>query len=141
MLFLFIQHTTKKTSPFIGQHCRTILLHTKNDPLLPSYYIPIALANTIYKLYTNTLRTLFTSYNKKHKLLHFSHEDFRPQRNAIKQIQMSLATLEDVCPPYSDIYLMYIDFINALHSIDHTQSLAAIEDLDYPQNTVELIGN
>jgi hypothetical protein len=74
----------------------------KDDPTYLTNYRPIALANTIYKLYTSTLTTLITSYE----------EDARLTTN--------------------DIYLTYVDFRNAFGSIDHAKLLAIMEDLGYP---------
>jgi hypothetical protein len=40
-----------------------------------------------------------------------------------------------------DIFLTYIDFRNAFGSIDHACQLATIENLDYPKDTVKIVGN
>lgn len=39
------------------------------------------------------------------------------------------------------IYLTYIDFKNAFNSIDHPRLLATMDDLEYPLDAIELIGN
>ena len=49
--------------------------------------------------------------------------------------------LEDACLTNKDLYLTYIDFKNDLGSVDHARLLVLMEDLGYPQDTVELIGN
>ena len=54
---------------------------------------------------------------------------------------MIIATLEDARLTTNNIYLTYIDFINAFGSIDHARLLALMEDLGYPQDAVKLIGN
>ena len=40
-----------------------------------------------------------------------------------------------------DIYKAYIDFKNAIGSIDHAQLLFIVMDLGYPQDAINLIGN
>ena len=73
LLFLFFKQCYKqKTIPCYWKHSKTILLHKKDDPIHLANYRPIALANTIYKLYTSTLTTLLTSYGERHRILHFS---------------------------------------------------------------------
>jgi hypothetical protein len=59
--------------PQYRKHSKTILIHRKKkiDPLILAKYRPIALENTIYKLYTNMLTTFLTSYGKEYKILHF----------------------------------------------------------------------
>jgi hypothetical protein len=142
MLFLFFQHCYKQRKiPTYWKHSKTILLHKKDNPIHLTNYRPIALANTIYKFYTSTLTALLTSYGEQHRLLHFSQEGFRPQRNTTRQIQMIIAALEDARLTNKDIYLTYIDFRNAFGSIDHTRLLALMEDLGFPLDAVEIVGN
>ena len=142
LLFLFFEHCYKKKEiPHYWKHSKTILLHKKEDPTHLSNYRPIALANTIYKLYTSTLTALLTNYGETHRILHFSQEGFRPQRNTARQIQTIIATLEDARLTTKDIYLTYIDFRNAFGSIDHARLLAIMEDLGYPLDAIEIVGN
>lgn len=77
---------TKKI-PTYWKNNKTILLHRKEDPLLLTNYRPIALANTIHKLYISTIFILLTNYRTKHKLLHFNQEGLRPQGNTTRQPQ------------------------------------------------------
>ena len=87
------------------------------------------------------MTALLTSYGEQHRLLHFSQEGFRPQRNTSRQIQMVIVALEDARLTNKDIYLTYIDFRNAFGSIDHARLLALMEDLGFPTDAVEIIGN
>ena len=141
LIYLFFHHCYKqKEIPTQWKHSKTILL-PKKDPTQLANYRPIALANTIYKFYTSTLTSLLTSYGQQHRLLHFSQEGFRPQRNTFRQIHMILAPLEDARLTNKDIYITYIDFRNAFGSIDHARLLALMEDLGYPSDAIEIIGN
>jgi hypothetical protein len=54
---------------------------------------------------------------------------------------MIIAALEDAKLTNKDIYLTYIDFRNAFGFIDHARLLALIEDMDYPTDAVEIVGN
>ena len=119
----------------------TILLYKKgNSILLPNHH-PIALANTIYKLFTSTFTTLLSSYGEKHQILHNSQEGFRQERCTSCQIQLVIAALEDAKFSKLDIYLLYIDFTNAFGSIDHARLLAIMSDLGYPKDAITIIGN
>ena len=142
LIYLFFHQCYQhKEIPTQWKHSKTILLHKKEDPTQLANYRPIALANTIYKLYTSTITTLLTSYGEQHRLLHFSQEGFRPQRNTSRQIQMIIASLKDARLTNQDIYITYIDFKNAFGSIDHARLLALMEDLGYPKDAVEIVGN
>ena len=54
---------------------------------------------------------------------------------------MIIAALEDAKLTNKDIYLTYIDFRNAFRSIDHARLLALMEDMGYPTNAVEIVGD
>jgi hypothetical protein len=54
---------------------------------------------------------------------------------------MILVSLEDARLTNKDIYITYIDFRNAFGSIDHARLLALMEDLGYPTDAIEIIGN
>ena len=59
----------------------------------------------------------------------------------MKQIQTIIATLEDAKLTTKDIYLPYVDFRNAFGSMDHARLLTIMEDLGYPLDAVEVVGN
>ena len=102
---------------------------------------PIALANTIYKFFTNTITAQLANYGEKHQILQNSQEGFKQERCTSRQLQTLIVALEDSRLIQQDIYLLYIDLKNAFGSIDHTKLLAIMADLGYPQDAINLIGN
>jgi hypothetical protein len=74
---------------------------------------PIALANTIYKLFTSTITARLAKYGEKYQILQNSQEGFRQERCTSRQLQILIAALEDSMFTQQDIYLLYIDFKNA----------------------------
>lgn len=79
LLFQFSWQCYKHNQiPTTWRHNKSILLCKKEDPLFISNYIPIALANTIYKLYTSILTTLLTNYIEQLLILHYSQEELCP---------------------------------------------------------------
>ena len=120
MLFLFFSHCYKQQSiPLSWKLSNTILLYKKGPLFQLPNHRPIALANTIYKLFTSILTTLLSSFGEKYQILHNSQEGFRQECCTSQQIQTTLAALEDARFTNQDIYLLYIDFTNAFGSIDH----------------------
>jgi hypothetical protein len=119
----------------------TILLYKKSDPTIITNHRPIALANTIYKLFTSTITIQLANYGEKYQILQNSQEGFRQERCTSRQLQTLIAALEDSRLTQQDIYLLYIDFKNAFGSIDHARLLAIMADLGYPQDAINLIGN
>ena len=142
LLFLFFIHCYKqKQIPSSWKTSATILLYKKGDPSILPNHRPIALANTIYKLYTSTLTSILSSYREKYKILHDSQEGFRAERSTSRQIQTIIAALEDAKFTNQDIYILYVDFKNAFGSIDHARLLAIMTDLGYPTDATTLVGN
>jgi hypothetical protein len=80
----------------------------KSDPTLFSNHRPIALANTIYKLFTSTLTTILSGYGKKYQILHDSQEGFCAERSTTRQLQIIISALEDAKLTNQDIYLIYL---------------------------------
>jgi hypothetical protein len=96
MLFLLFTHCYKQQSiPSSWKNSNTILLYKKGQSYQLSNHRPIALANTIYKLFTSTLTTLLSSYGETYQILHNSQEGFRQERCTSRQIQTIIVALED----------------------------------------------
>jgi hypothetical protein len=142
LLFLVFQQCYKQQKiPTSWKTSLTILLYKKADPTILTNHRPIALANTIYKLFTSTITAQLANYGEKHQILQNSQESFRQEMCTSRQLQTLIAALEDSKLTHQDIYLVYIDFKNVFGSIDHARLLAIMADLGYPQDAINLIGN
>ena len=119
----------------------TILLYKKRNLHQLTNHRPIALANTIYKLFTSTLTSIFSLYGEKYQILHDSQEGLRAERCTARQLQTIIPALKNARLTNQDIYILYIDFKNAFGSIDHARLLAIMKDLGYLQDAVALVGN
>ena len=85
-------------------------INKKSDPAQLTNHRPIALANTIYKLYTSTLTSILSAYGEKHQIMHDSQKGFRAERGTSRQLQLLIAALEYARFTNQDIYILYIDF-------------------------------
>jgi hypothetical protein len=142
LLFLLFQQCYKQQQiPTSWKTSLTILLYKKSNPTILTNHRPIALANTIYKLFTSTITAQLANYGEKHQILQNSQECFREERCTSRQLQTLIAALEDSKFTQQDIYLLYIDFKNTFGSIDHARLLAIMANLGYPQDAINLIGN
>ena len=96
ILFLFFKHCYKqKQIPTSWKISNTIFLYKKGNPALLSNHRPIALANTLYKLFTNTLTSILSANGERYQILHDSQEGFRAERCTSKQLQLLTAALKD----------------------------------------------
>ena len=141
MLSLFFTHCYKQKNPNIMENKSNYTSIQKGDPSLLTNHKPIALANTIYKLFTSMLTLILSAYGEKYQILHDNQEGFRAERSTSRQLQLFIAALEDARFINQNIYLLYIDFKNTFGSLDHARLLAIIKDLGYLIDAVTLIGN
>ena len=106
LLFLFLKHCYKqKQIPASWKTSLTTLLYKNCNSLQLTNHRPIALANTMYKLYTNTLTSIISAYGERYQILHDRQERFTAERNTSRQIQLLIAVLNDARLTYQDIYI------------------------------------
>ena len=111
-------------------------MYKKGDPTDSSNYRPLGLCNSLYKLWTSLISTIFAD---EHDLLHNGQEDFRPGRGTQRQIQQLQATYLHAKRSKTDIYTAYIDFSSAFITISHTQLLHAMSMLGFPKDAIQVI--
>lgn len=117
------------------------LVIQKGNPYHLINHKPIALASTIYKLFTSTIMSILVIYGKQHQILHNSQGGFRVEWYTSQQLQTLISTLGDNRFTTQDICILYVEFKNVVGSIDHARLLAVMGDLGYPHDTVALVGN
>ena len=74
-------------------------------------------------------------------MLYHSQEGFRQERCTSRQLQTIIAALEDARLTLQDIYILYINFTNAFGLLDNARLLAIMQDLEYLEDVVHLVGN
>ena len=129
------------TTPDIAKRSTTVLIHKKGDAQLISNYRPIALANTIYKLWTSMLTDCLTTYAEAYDILSNSQEGFRKKRNTIRQLQNMVNALSDAKLTNKDIFLTNIDFSLAFNTISHDKLLQIMFDLGFPLEVIYVVRN
>jgi hypothetical protein len=142
LIFLFFTHFYKQNKiPTSWKTSLTILFYKKGNPTHLAKHRPVAVANTIHKLFISILTSIFSAYGKQYQILQDSQEGFRSKRCTSRQIQLFIVALEDARFTNQDIYLLFIDFKNAFGSIDLARLLTFMVDLGYPQDAITLVGN
>jgi hypothetical protein len=123
------------------QWCRstTTLLYKKGDALDISKWRPIALANTLYKLYTSMLTGISSTFAEACGILSISQEGFRAHRRTAWQLQMLVSALENARLLGRDVYALYIDFSSASNMVDHDKLFRIMLDLGFPARYVQVV--
>jgi hypothetical protein len=119
----------------------TVLIPKKGDPLLIKNKRPIALANTLYKLYTSHITLNIVLYSEQAHIFTEAQEGYLRQRNTERQLQNVLHAIEDAGLTSRDLFLLYIDFTSAFNTIDHDKLLMIMCDLGYPDDLIEVVAN
>jgi hypothetical protein len=119
----------------------TVLLYKKGDPLDIKNYRPIALALTIYKLWTRVITEILSTFAEVHKMLSSSQEGFRKRRNTARQLSNVLNALEDAAHTSQDVYMLYVDFSSAFNTLDHDKLLRIMWRMGFPMDVLLVVRN
>ena len=100
---------------------------------------PIALANTLYRLWTGVIAECLYKHAEHFNVLSNALEGFRKQKNKIRQLQNVMIIMSDAKVSQQDLYLLYVDFSSAFNTIDHNKLLCIMHDLGFPEDAIEVI--
>ena len=117
----------------------TILMHKKGNEHELGNWRPIALANTLYKLWTSMVTDCLTEHAEQYGALSSSQEGFRREKGTIRQLQNVMNVMSDAKICQQDLYLLYVDFSSAFNTIDHDKLLCIMYDLGFPADVIEII--
>ena len=112
-------------TPDRWKQSRTLLLCKKGDPLQLGNYRPIALANTLYKVWTGLLTSALSTYAEHFHLLSDCQEGFRKHRNTRRALQTTLNVYEDAKFYNKNVFALYTDYSNAFMAVFIYISLGA----------------
>ena len=127
------------TTPKAWRESQTVLLHKKGSQHDLRNWRPIALANTLYKLWTGVIAECLYKYAEHFNILSSAQEGFRKHKSTIRQLQNVMNIMPDAKLSQQDLYLLYVDFSSAFNTIDHDKLLCIMHDLGFPEDAIEVI--
>ena len=136
---LFILLWLSGTTPDTWKTSTTILLHKKGPHTHLKSKRPIGLGNSLSKLWTRFISTIFMQFCTDYSVLSPSQEGFRPGHNTSRQLQRLVHILTDARNSKQNIYLLYIDFSNAFNTIDHHRLFGIMHDLGFPNDAIDIV--
>ena len=95
------------------------LLTKKAPAALLTNQRPIALCNTMYKLYNIVINSRLTCMAEENSLLETEQEGGRRSRSTIRQLQRLRWNMDDARRRGKKLYVLWIDTTNAFCSINH----------------------
>jgi hypothetical protein len=118
----------------------TILLYkNKGETTDPSKYRPIALLDTLYKLWTSLQAKVLSDFAEEHSILSSQQAGFRRFHNTTQQLQLFTSALEDARLTGQNIYALLVDFTSAFNMIDHPTLFFIMQKLGFPQDAMAVI--
>ena len=105
---------------------RTILLHKDGDLKEPSNWRPIALINTIARLFTSCLATRLLLIIQKHTILSPEQKGFLPADGCIEHNFMLQSILQHAKSNKNQLAIAWLDIKNAFGSNPHTHIFEAL---------------
>jgi len=125
------------TTPADWKISHAILLYKKNYPLDLEICRPIALDDTLAKLWTGMLAECISEYAESFDTLSSSQEGFRRQHKTIRQIQIQ-QVLTYAKRNNQKTHFLFVDFSSVFHRIDHDRLLVVMHDLGFPNDCKEV---
>jgi hypothetical protein len=114
---LFIIMWATGITPDTWKTSHTVLIYKdKGSPTDLKYYRPIALANTLYKLWTRTVTCVLYDFAEKHRVLSRMQAGFRSMHRTTDQLQLVVQAIQDAMLNCQDIYTILVDFSSAFNT-------------------------
>ena len=117
----------------------TLLFYKKGDPTHPANYRPIALLNTMYKLWTGIICHILSAYCEQHGILSDPQEGFRKHKDCQRQLQYLKLVLKDAKLHNRDLHITLLDIKSAFNSVDHDCLFRILQALGIPQDVLDII--
>lgn len=115
------------------------LFPKKDPPTLPQNYRPIAVHNTIYKLWTKFIAITLQDYAEDNHIIHESQYGFRPTRSTAHATQLLTLLLEDARDNKQDIFVVKLDFASAYNRVNHARLFHTMQMLGFPPDAIKVV--
>ena len=126
-------------TPVHWKSSTTKLFYKKGDATDPANYRPIALLNTVYKLWTKLITHLVSDYAERHGILSEAQEGFRPYRDPARQLQYLKLLFDDARMHKRDMFFCMLDFKSAFDTIDQECLFQVMHALNFPNDAIQVI--
>jgi hypothetical protein len=117
--------------------CAVTLMTKKAPPERLTNQRPVALLNTVYKIFSIVLNARLTRTMEENGILEPEQEGGRRQRNTIQQLQRLLWQIQDARQCNKRIYAMFVDTSNAFGSVSHRVLCSLLWAYGLPKDDVK----
>lgn len=130
-----------RRTPDSWRTSRTVLIHKKGDPQVPSNWRPIALGSTASKLYAKCLAARLQDWILRYNVLSRCQKGFLPYDGVFELNYILQRRLDAARSGGPDLCAAMLDFTNAYGSVTHPALLAALRGAGAGDIFTDLIGD
>ena len=139
ILHLFQLNWRRRCTPQSWQHSNTLLFLKRTPSTDNANYRPIAIHQTLFKLWTRFVTHVLQEYTEEYGILTPSQEGNRPRRGTRHALQYLTLILEDARLHRKDLFTTDIDWKSAFNSIDHRRLFTVMEQLGFPADAIAVV--
>jgi hypothetical protein len=136
---IFNKCWSSKRIPAAWKMSMTELIFKKGDPAQASNWRPLALQNTLYKLYASVLKTRFTLWLDSNERLTNSQKGFRKFNGCHEHNFVAQAMMDTTRRAKSPFYAVWYDLRNAFGSMPHDFLWLVLSRLGVPPDFLALV--
>lgn len=138
---LFLAITARGYIPKRWKIAKTVMLAKpgKDDYTQPSAYIPIALLNTLAKIYEKTLTTYMSQVVESHNVLHQGHYGARPNRSSQEALIHLVSWIKAQWRAGRVVGAIFADVKSAFPSVHHPRMIQTLETQGFPPALINVI--
>ena len=117
----------------------TILIHKGDDPLVLDNWRPIALQNTLYKIYAAIVARRISSWAVDTGVMSPSQKGFLPMEGCLEHNHLMTSVLQDSRRRKRPAYLTWLDLKDAYGSVPHQTLFRTMELAGLEGTTMEVV--
>ena len=119
---------------------KTVLLPKNNDLCNPKNYRPIALQNTMLKLYTKCINYLLQRHCEKNSIITVEYAGGKKEVwGCTKQLMINKTILEEVKVNRRSLIFMWLDYQKAFDSVPHEWLIKSLELAKVPTKIINAL--
>lgn len=119
-----------KAVPSSWKITTTILIYNKSDKQDPENWRPIALGNTIYKLFDSCLSKHVYKWVEDNKILSFNQKGFLPHDGVFENNYVLGSNMQTYKIKKKDLFFTSLDISSAFVSLPHWAIIAVLESVN-----------
>ncbi len=141
ILLLFNQIMKERRIPDEWRESTTFSIHKGGDPTLVTQYRPIALLNTLYKMFISIINQRLSTIIEETDIVHPNQSGFRRNRSTHERILHLKAIIADSKKYKKPLHIAYIDISRAYDTVEHWAIEEALLEHGINVKMIELINN